>query len=386
MLNFKLRNLGPIQHSNISMGDLTVLVGPQATGKSVFLQTIKLVLDYKVITSRIKRYGYDWKKDPKNFLELYYGEGMSGIWTEKTELELDSKSLSIDDFFVKTKGNSEKLFYIPAQRVITLQSGWPSPFTAFDIGNPYVVRNFSEQLRLLMEAGLGTGKEQYIFPQDGRLKSIIRTEINKSIFHDAQVKIDTTSLKKRFVLTIKNQILPFYTWSAGQREFTPLLLGLYWLMPSSASAKKREVQYVVVEEPEMGLHPHAIRSVMLVFLELLSRGYKLIVSTHSPMILELLWAIKNLQENKSNSNLLFDLFSISKSPLIRKIFDDVLKNKTFKTYYFDNSFVNGVTVKDISTLDPNSMDEHIANWGGLTEFSTKASETVTQGVFEFNNV
>ncbi len=386
MQNINISNLGPIRNGQIQLSDFTVLVGPQASGKSVFLQTAKLLLDHKVIISKIKKYGYDWKKDSKGFLELYYGEGMSGIWSDKTEVIADGKAYKLQDFFLKSKGKAEKLFYIPAQRVITLLSGWPSPFTAFDIGNPYVVRNFSEQLRLLMEAGLGKGKQQIIFPQDGRLKNVIKLEINKSIFHDAEVKIDAQTLKRRFVLTIKNQTLPFYTWSAGQREFTPMLLGLYWLMPSSASAKKRDVQYVVIEEPEMGLHPQAIKSVMLVFLELLSRGYKLIVSTHSPMMLEMVWAIKNFQDSSSDSALLFKLFNLNKSPVLKKIFEDILMNKKFSTFYFDNNLSTGVEIKDISSLDPSSIDDNIANWGGLTEFSTIASETVTQGILQFNEV
>lgn len=33
----RLVDVGPIQQADISLGDLTVLVGPQATGKSLFL-------------------------------------------------------------------------------------------------------------------------------------------------------------------------------------------------------------------------------------------------------------------------------------------------------------------------------------------------------------
>ena len=40
-----LKNIGPIREANVRFGDLTILVGPQATGKSVFLQLFKPVLD-----------------------------------------------------------------------------------------------------------------------------------------------------------------------------------------------------------------------------------------------------------------------------------------------------------------------------------------------------
>ena len=45
-------------------------------------------------------------------------------------------------------------------------------------------------------------------------------------------------------------------WSAGQREFVPLLLGMYWLMPPAKISPAQRLEWVVIEEPEMGLHPH----------------------------------------------------------------------------------------------------------------------------------
>lgn len=41
----KALHVGPITDAEVTFGDLTVLVGPQATGKSVFLQFLKLLVD-----------------------------------------------------------------------------------------------------------------------------------------------------------------------------------------------------------------------------------------------------------------------------------------------------------------------------------------------------
>ena len=70
-------------------------------------------------------------------------------------------------------------------------------------------------------------------------------------------------------------------------------------MPSGKAEKKNNINWVVIEEPEMGLHPKAISALLTVFLELMRRGYKVIVSTHSAQILELIWAIRFIA--KSNS-------------------------------------------------------------------------------------
>jgi ABC-type iron transport system FetAB ATPase subunit len=41
----QIEHLGPILSADVTFGDLTVIVGPQATGKSIFLQTLKLLID-----------------------------------------------------------------------------------------------------------------------------------------------------------------------------------------------------------------------------------------------------------------------------------------------------------------------------------------------------
>ena len=51
-----LKSVGPIQSADVAFGDLTVIVGPQATGKSIFLQTLKLVLDRDHIHDTFKHH------------------------------------------------------------------------------------------------------------------------------------------------------------------------------------------------------------------------------------------------------------------------------------------------------------------------------------------
>ena len=41
----RIENVGQIKKAEIDFGDLTVFVGPQATGKSIALQLLKLLLD-----------------------------------------------------------------------------------------------------------------------------------------------------------------------------------------------------------------------------------------------------------------------------------------------------------------------------------------------------
>ena len=66
----ELRNVGPIRDAEVTIGDLTVLVGPQASGKSIFLQFLKLVLDSGPVTRELRKYGMEWEKDERLFLDL----------------------------------------------------------------------------------------------------------------------------------------------------------------------------------------------------------------------------------------------------------------------------------------------------------------------------
>jgi len=140
-------------------------------------------------------------------------------------------------------------------------------------------------------------------------------------------------------------------------------------------------KWVVIEEPEMGLHPQAILSVILMFLDLIHSGYHLIISTHSPVLLEAIWAIRFLQRENSDVKFLHQLFNLEPSESMTEFFENILQNKTFLTYYFDQQN-DGVHVKDISSLDPGDLDTAIAEWGGLTSFSSRASEVVSQAAQE----
>jgi energy-coupling factor transporter ATP-binding protein EcfA2 len=381
MKKLKITNLGQIKTADISFGDLTLFIGPQATGKSILLQLIKLLLDSGDIVQTIRKNGYDWEADTQNFIEFYFGDGMRNLWSNDTEIYADEAMININELLnVNNINQKEQLFFMPSQRVLTIENGWPRLFNKFEVGDPYVVRNFSDHLWLLMQQGLGN-KGNPIFPQKGRLKQELRDALDRSIFHGAQVELNTTGMRKRIQINMNGNPLSFMAWSAGQREFMPLLLGLYWLMPASKAAKKSNINWVVIEEPEMGLHPQAILSVILMCLELLHRGYRLLISTHSPVLLEAVWAIRFLQENNCNLKHIYQLFDLNQSPIMTEFFENILRNKKFFTYYFDQQ-KDGVAVRDISSLDPFDPDTAIANWGGLTSFSSQASEVVSQAIQE----
>ena len=58
MTKLKVENFGPIKSVDVSLGDLNILIGPQASGKSLFLELFKLVMDKNSIIETLRKYNY----------------------------------------------------------------------------------------------------------------------------------------------------------------------------------------------------------------------------------------------------------------------------------------------------------------------------------------
>jgi hypothetical protein len=272
----------------------------------------------------------------------------------------------------------EAIFLVPAQRVLALCDRWPRPFTDYSPGDPFAVREFSEKLRNLVDQEFG-GPEG-LFPQKGRLKREFREILDKTVFAKSRLQVDKVRAQKRLVLGTDAGPLPFMVWSAGQREFVPLLLGLYWLMPPTKVSRRGEIEWVVLEELEMGLHPRAIAVLLLMVLEQVARGYRVCLSTHSPQVLELIWAMRQLKGLHASPTKLLDLFDAPKTQPLRDLAKIVMA-KHLKVHHFD---AETGRAKDISELDPQAEEAGAAGWGGLTEFSGRANAAVARAVANAN--
>lgn len=367
-----LKRIGPIREAALDFADLTVLVGPQASGKSIALQWLKLALDRGHIQKSLGAYGLEWGRDSGQFLDTYFGEGLRGLWGRGSIATWNGRPLSPDRLASRQgRDRKESLFLIPAQRVLTLRDGWPRPFSDYAPGDPYVVRSFSESLRLVMEQEFKAGES--LFPRSNRLKAGYREMLSGSLFSRFSLRIEKDRAQKRLVLRESGaeESLPFMVWSAGQREFMPLLLGLYWLMPPVKAARRGDLEWVVIEEPEMGLHPRAISAVLMLVFELLWRGYRVCVSTHSPQLLEVLWALEVMREHPANPAGLLHILGAPNTQALRNVARTALEKKV-KVYYFEQ----GRAVHDISHLDPDSASELEAGWGGLVDPSSRTNDTV----------
>jgi hypothetical protein len=341
---------------------------------------LKFALDPGETLGALKESGANIK-DPHGLVDLLFGEGMAGAWRSDSHVTLDGRGISPATLAKRTPPWREaKVFFIPAHRALLLAEGWPAPFLKLGADVPVVARLFSQNLYQRFSGR----KAEPLFPVERLLKGDYRDLIDSAVFHGGRVDLHQQGLNYRLRLSFADQgiALPYMTWTAGQREFTPLLLGLYHVLIPRKQSKHPHVDWVVIEEPEMGLHPRAIAVFMLLVLDLLWRGYKVVLSTHSPLVLDVVWAIRQLQHFKARPQLLSEAFGIRDYRSVESVMKNALQAE-YRSHYLSLQPSGLVHSRDISGLDPASDNPDESNWGGLTGFSAKFGEAVRTAANEF---
>lgn len=376
-IKLSIRNFAHLKQVDLTFGDLTVLVGPQGAGKSLALQWFKVAMDGRQIVDALKSAGHPTDRTDV-LVDLIFGSGMAPAWREgESEVFLDKKKI-IPKNLGRVGSGTEKLFFVPAHRSMLISDGWASPFQKLTSDTPAVARIFSQNL-FDRFSGKDAGT---LFPVEKRLKREIRRKIDEAVFHGGKVGIEEDSQHAQRLRLVHGAMhLPFMTWTAGQREFTPLMLGLYHLLPSVQVRKRDGTDWVVLEEPEMGLHPQAVTAVMLLVLDLLWRGYRVVLSTHSPHVLTMLWMMRQLKAHHARWQLVCEAFGVKNSPAMRGLAEEAMV-KDYRSHLLQFDLEGKVSSVDISELDPSSDDDRISGWGGLTEFSSRFGDAVRKAVNE----
>ena len=378
MNHLEIHNFGPLADVDVEFGDLTFFVGPQASGKSLALESLKLIQDRDSVIDTLDRYNYIIGHNARKILNVYYGEGMDGLWKDDSILKLDDRTLTSGDLSCDSSGAEPSVFYVPAQRIVCMGDGFPKFFSDFSFTTPYVLREFTETLRAFVQFGLGDRKR--IFPIEEEFEGLESKVFDTSIFNSGEVEMAEVSGQKKMLLSVEGMKIPFMAWSTGQKEFMPLLLAFYCLSGSPANIVRRgHYSAVIIEEPEMGLHPKAIVGVLLQIIGMMVEfGYKVIISTHSSVFLEFAWAFNVLKGHTRHFHeALCDMFEVSIDSPAGRILGK-MKDRIIKTYYFSRNENGKVETTYISSLDVDSEELSLSEWGGLAEFASRMNDVVSK--------
>lgn len=344
-MHLKVTNFGQIQQADVEFGDLTIVVGQQASGKTLFLELLKLLHEAKAISSR---YEEIFPRTSEEKIKAYFGQGIEGIITDSTKIIFKKQTISKSDIWqIGSDDKNDQILYIPAQRALCFDEGRLKSSTDFT-ESPEVINLFLGHLaKHIYERASNAGKESDFLQFKG---------FDNPVFYDAEIGLKKEPKGSSLAMRINGSVVPYMAWSSGQREFTPLLLAL------ERFKKHGTDKPIIIEEPEMGLHPKAVLDFMLKIATEYLPKRKIIISTHSNVPLEFAWVLNNLPKDKEGY--LKDLFGNTLNGIT---------DKKIKVYAFEHN-LGKTEVRDISQLNTLSSNKAEAEWGGLTNFITRATD------------
>jgi len=317
MEKLTVKNLGPLKNFTMETNALTVLIGPQASGKSLLMQLLYYFRNVKELSAyyyndnisdskwleavgsfnifslrsavlgqlvRGDRAIIDYKVNNKIKYSISVTETsiILGEKLKKESIEWLKNMKSTADTLVEMMRHKTIFpqdIYIPAERSIYSLFN-VKPMILFDTILPIQLRHFINNLE--------TAKRIY-----GDMYKDI--SVNNIGGNNELLRLQWKALDG-IVYCTKDNVLSFIRddhvellnfISSGQMATWP------FFMLASVYESNTDERIFYYEEPETHLHPGAQVQVMNAVAYLLSKGHRLIISTHSPFIL---YVINNLMQ------------------------------------------------------------------------------------------
>jgi len=331
-----IHNFGPIREAEIDVRDLTIFVGPQATGKSLAAQMLYFLRGIEDLLLPDISAPFDELEAVLSTLEWWFGNPCSVYAESGTLLRWHSTKRFLRDFKqVEEDIGAEQAIYeiqwdrqgahlnealkdrvrrwLESHNRAHLQEeprgrlGIPSQVyipvgrALYSFLSPYMLLSSRRRtewpgyaLKFYETLGMATRQlwkeqeqEKHELPQVSRETSFLRQRIDRIMKGRIRYGPDTV------LLEVGQKLLNPTTIAAGQMEIWP-----FWAimevgfrpgsLPISFSPPLTPVYF---EEPEAHLHPAAQRSVMEIIAYMVQKGAPLfLLTTHSPYIL---YAVNN---------------------------------------------------------------------------------------------
>ncbi|MDG9874990.1 ATP-binding protein [Pseudomonas juntendi] len=344
MFNLKVKDFSCIKTANLEISPLTLIIGPQASGKSVIC---KLIYFCNATSAEISRYLVELKYDFEaltKFLSAQFCEWFpASAWGERrfniefiTPLySLKISRISTSDKIRVNFSEEYASFYRSQIDILKkLPARKRGSTTADEEDDFFELEYRSEQLvaehvtkwfgrhaifnQLFIPAGrsffTSIGKALIAFEHSGilepltlsfgrrfssvrefysRRSSAARNQIFINLFSDLLGGTPKNDGGKDYLQAKDGRLIPFAALSSGQQELIPLAMTLHTLFsvrsggtmnPFTQRITKRSVY---IEEPEAHLFPKAQSDLVEILASLISkrRVRDLVITTHSPYVL-----------------------------------------------------------------------------------------------------
>lgn len=339
MITLKVKDFSAISDATLSLGRLTLIIGPQASGKSVLCKLnyffIELLEDQNryIAEGRSLDYFKDYIKEKfsqwfpisawgnkrftisfeagsysirlvrtaaKNELSsnfrLFISDDFINIYADALQKFQDRrKSTAHDEYgfeyeyqvhrFLSSqipkllgKDNITSQVFIPAGRSFFTNIG--KAVAAFEQGNVL------DPLTVKFGRLFTVYKQHRRFPT--RNKNDSTSKLTETLTNILGGKHIDDGNNKEYVLLTDGRKIPLSALSSGQQELLPLLTILPYFMEKEQFANRKAKNMVYIEEPEAHLFPmaqSALIEVMAKIVKLSGNTLDMIVTTHSPYVL-----------------------------------------------------------------------------------------------------
>lgn len=403
MAKLTVENFSCIESADLELGGMTVIIGPQASGKSVLSKLTyffySLLRDqYSIIEEKKKLDAFR-----KHIREKFHEWFPSTAWGAKKfcicfsagafEIRLTRSGYrgKVGDGFRITLSHFAETHYqdmVSAYETATkseAETDWEVIYKisessrvrlAKELGNNYI------QNQLFIPAGrsffTSIGKAVVAFEQTGMLdpvttifgRSYAAFRERNFYLSDARFRSRRSIIKyseeilggkiklernKEFVETKDGRRIPFSALSSGQQELLPLLLVLNVFAEQSVSMHRaRGKRLVYIEEPEAHLFPSAQSSLTMAMAELVVSGrggLDMVITTHSPYVLS---KLNNLLKAGELSRSLGEKFASDIHKIIPKEF--WISQKNFHAYAIKGGRLTSIK-DDTGLIDAEYLDD-----------------------------
>lgn len=337
----EIENVGPIKKAKIDLSKYVVLIGPQASGKSIIAKLIAIfrseefrINRNKTIHSLFKFYGIFSFFNDKSVINYYSYNFYSRYIHKDSEKTInlglinvfDNKTGLIDEV-KKIKKDNKPSIYIPADRII---------ISLLSQSIYSIIQNKINLPQLLLDFAANYEKA--------------RNEIKE--YNIKFLKANYHYKNGKEILEINKQETPIAEAASGFQTLIPMLLVCEYYLKDKLS------QTYIIEEPELNLFPTAQKDLIYHLINIINDSYSkeqntthdLIITTHSPYILASLNNLLLAGKIKDEQN--------EKFTKAKKIVngDFYITKNDLNVYALKNGKAKNIISKETGLISENELD------------------------------
>jgi predicted ATPase len=281
-MTLELKNIGMIKEANVKINGLTVIAGENDTGKSTVSKALYLICQHtkyndnnnKILMNNkgvFSRYSYIRRKIFKESfyadykIELDYKENY--IKYKETYYENEKNPNLIDILFIETPlvWNFTDFFRDIAQIESQMR---------IELDYPYLMKDLNFKLHIKSASNGLDIKEKVTSLMGGEFK---KDEMGRYYFDK------------------KGQRIELVNTATGIKYF-----GIFQVLSQNNYLNENTV--LVLDEPEVHLHPKWQLEMAKIIVELVKNGVKIVVNSHSPYMIEALKRYSEVEEIEDKTN------------------------------------------------------------------------------------